>query len=650
VNSGQTTGAAQERTIAYRPEIDGLRAIAVVAVMVWHAELGFVAGGFLGVDIFFVISGFLITLLITAECETRRFNFIRFYYNRARRLLPALLVMLIASVPVVTAIFPPEQTERFAQSFVASLLFCANIFFRLNSGYFDDIDTMPLLHLWSLSLEIQFYLVFPPLLVIALRYGQAIVGVMFGSLCVISFVYMLYKQPLEPMGAFYLPQSRFWEFLLGGLAAYYAGPLSDAFGWNKTVQGAASMAALVAVLVPLIYVTNTLAHPGWITVVPVVGTAILLITADKTTMVGKVLALRALAALGILAYGAYLWHQPLFVFAREWWMRPLPPAAAYLLIFVSFVLAAFSRHFIEKPIRLQAKATSLAALTLCLMTIGLIAVLTNGVPQRFSPESRKVVAQIERSPLIERCNSSGASYRPPSAACRYFGSDVEWAVLGDSHSLEVGFVIAEHLRPSGKGIVHYSFNGCPPAFTYASNVLGCDAWVKDAVDAIETEKGVTNVLLAYRHDGYLFGDQRTALLGGPKFLYNLTPDQARLRYWEDFVQLSERLIKAGKRVTVMLPVPALPVMVNGYIYRFNGADMSIPVEDYELRNAFLLSHIKTLADISGITIIDPRNGLCKGGRCYAVENGHSYYFDDHHISLAGARAIIAAYDKTGLLP
>ncbi len=373
----------------YRREIDGLRALAVVPVVLFHAGFQAFGGGFVGVDIFFVISGYLITSIIVAERQSGHFSMAGFYERRARRILPALLLVMACCIPFAWAFMAPQDMRSFSQSLVAVSLFASNVLFFLTSGYFDTAaELKPLLHTWSLAVEEQYYLLFPGVLLLAWRFGPLRIMAGLGAVLVVSLVAAQWALPMQPSGAFYLLPTRIWELLLGALLAFY---LADAAyprpGPRIAEMGAATGLALIAAAVLLL--DEKTPFPGLWALLPTLGTALVILCAGPSNRVGKLLGLRAVVGVGLISYSAYLWHQPLFAFARYASNRPPDALWMGLLAASAFVLAYASWRWVERPfrsrqqIRTRVLVLTAGAGTAAMVVFGTLGHFTNGFAARF---------------------------------------------------------------------------------------------------------------------------------------------------------------------------------------------------------------------------------------------------------------------------
>lgn len=339
----------------YRPEIDGLRAIAVAAVILFHAGFTLFGGGFVGVDVFFVISGFLITSIIVEDLKAGRFSLLRFYERRARRILPALFLVMAVSVPFAYRLLSPDDLKDFAQSLAAISLFSSNILFWGESGYFDtQAELKPLLHTWSLAVEEQFYVVFPLLLIAAWRLGRTVLVSVLGVLALVSLAISIGEVRDYPSAAFYLLPSRAWQLLVGGLTSFLVDRWQTAAGRQPFVRHASEAAGwlgMAMILFALFRFSDQTPFPGLNASLPTLGTALVLLAASQHTRVGRLLAWKPLVGLGLISYSAYLWHQPLFAFTKHALLADLPANLAVVLCAATLALACLSWRYVEQPFR-----------------------------------------------------------------------------------------------------------------------------------------------------------------------------------------------------------------------------------------------------------------------------------------------------------
>ncbi len=330
----------------YRPEIDGLRALAVVPIILFHAGFELVSGGFVGVDIFFVISGYLITTILIEDIENKRFNIVNFYERRARRILPALFFVMLVCIPFAWMWMLPDPLENFGQSLVAATLSANNVLLYLTSGYWDlASEFKPLLHTWSLGVEEQYYLLFPLLLLLTWRFGKSVVIL---SIVVITFLSLALSGWLSsknPEAAFFLIHTRAWELFAGSISAFIV--------QRQGVQNnnSLSLLGLTSIIFSIFFFDETTPFPGVYALVPVLGAVLLVLYANNKTLAGKFLSAKGFVGIGLVSYSAYLWHQPLFAFLKIYQQTEPTHIINGMVIVATFLLSFVSWKYIEKPFR-----------------------------------------------------------------------------------------------------------------------------------------------------------------------------------------------------------------------------------------------------------------------------------------------------------
>lgn len=332
----------------YRPEIDGLRTVAVLPVLAFHAGFSTFSRGFVGVDVFFVISGFLITRQIVEDIEAGTFSFLQFYERRARRLAPALLLVLLVTCLAAVFILLPADLARFSESQISTLFSISNIYFRLDTGYFATAaDSKPLLHTWSLAVEEQFYLIFPILLILAHRLRCPLLGLCLG-LVMVSFALAMFATPRMASASFYLLTTRLWELAAGAVSAFFVRNSSE-YQLPRTALTGLGLGMILWAVFQFDKVTPMPALP---TTLLVLGTVLILLFGHhKGNLIGALLSPPVFVGIGLISYSLYLWHQPIFVFARLMHVGELPAIASVGMIVLALILAFLSWHYIERPFR-----------------------------------------------------------------------------------------------------------------------------------------------------------------------------------------------------------------------------------------------------------------------------------------------------------
>jgi len=380
----------------YRPEIDGLRALAVIPVILLHAGFELFSGGFVGVDVFFVISGYLITTIIIEDIENKRFSIINFYERRARRILPALFFVILVCIPFAWIWMLPSQLKDFSQSLIAVSLFASNILFWRESGYFNAAaEEKPLLHTWSLAVEEQFYILFPIFLILAWRFGKNRVFWMIVVMASISLLLSEWGWRNKATANFYLAPTRAWELFAGSIAAF----IVQKQGVQK--NNLLSLTGLAAIIVSIFFYDETTPFPSLYALAPVLGVVLLVLYADKETLAAKLLSAKGFVGIGLVSYSAYLWHQPLFAFARICSLGNPSLLLMSTLSVISILIAYFSWRYIEKPFRrknaIKHSYVFLVSLVggVFFISIGYIGHSNDGFENRLSPKQSEFLAYFE---------------------------------------------------------------------------------------------------------------------------------------------------------------------------------------------------------------------------------------------------------------
>ena len=392
--------------LRYRPEIDGLRTIAVVSVIIYHAEftLGLhhlLGGGFLGVDIFFVISGFLITSLIINEYQkTGRFSIVNFYERRLRRLLPALLIVMLVSLPFAWSLLVPTQLIDFSKSLIASLSFSSNFYWHNVLGEYGTESALlkPFLHTWSLAVEEQYYIIFPLILLVIYRWFKSYTLLILTTMLLLSLLFAEWATKGHPSFSFYMLPSRFWELIAGGLLASIL-HLYPEQNKNRVLNQLMPIVGLLLILYSIFFIHFDATHPGFITLMPVLGTVFIIWFANSNDIVTKILSSQLFVAIGLISYSLYLWHYPIFAFGRVYnFNASVTDKFGWILLTV--ILSIITYYFIETPFRAKKRVTrkmAFISLFIALTIIGSYSFYTihnGGLKERF-PELIKIYGKNE---------------------------------------------------------------------------------------------------------------------------------------------------------------------------------------------------------------------------------------------------------------
>lgn len=433
----------------YRAEIDGLRALAVLPVILFHAGFEWFSGGFVGVDVFFVISGYLITTIIISEMAEGRFSIVNFYERRARRILPALFFVMAVCLPFSMAWLAPSDLNDFGQSLVSTATFSSNILFWWERGYFGTaLELKPLLHTWSLAVEEQFYILFPILILLTWRFGKRNLIFLLTAILIVSFslahlasIYGVYDRIIT--GSFYLIPTRAWELLTGALLAFY---LKDARESSPSLaRELAGVAGILLIIAPITIYDHSTPFPSVYTLAPVLGTALVIALCTAGTSVGRLLSGRFIVFFGLISYSAYLWHQPIFALTRHSYGGAVSDIWYVLLSLLSLLLAYVSWKWIEAPFRSKEKFnrnqifSSSAAGIFVFVIIGSTLSLTDGL-LRFRPmEEQKIYEEFIELGEYNPVNMAAFSLQP------FDHSDVrkKLFVVGDSYAEDLVNAIVE---------------------------------------------------------------------------------------------------------------------------------------------------------------------------------------------------------------
>lgn len=619
----------------YRREIDGLRAVAILPVVLFHTGLGAFRHGLHGVDVFFVISGFLITRLILEELARGVFTLRGFYERRARRILPALLAVCGVSIGAAFLLMPPFLMREFAQSLGAVATFTSNAYFLHNSDYFATAaEYKPLLHTWSLAVEEQFYLLFPLFLLLTRSWRS---GLALGLLAVLAALSYWATEVLSNHRAsalFYLLPSRAWELAAGAGAAYLA--------FHRTLPGQAlarqglSLAGAVLVLWSLSPLGGVQPWPGPHAFAAVAGAVLLLLYATRDTLVGRLLSLPLPVGVGLISYSAYLWHQPLFAFYKIGVPTVPSPALLLALAGVTFPLAYLSWRYVETPCRQRDRvafkpfATGALAASLVVFAIGVGGHFSGGYAfLLFSAAQNQTMTTTLPSPYRNACHLLRPQEFAHFPICTLpQGANAEWAVLGNSHGVELAYALGEALKsvkPAQAGVRQYTSSSCPPAYGAASKSLSsCKSWNQHAVESILGDPAIRYVVLSYKTHA-LGKEQPADILRGKV---------------EALASMARDFIAAGKVVVYVRQAPLLPRHIQYLLREQDPVPDMLPgmrLEMWKQRYSEFNAQLAALP--SGVIQIDPATTLCDALTCYAIQEGKGLYFDDHHMSVSGAARV-----------
>lgn len=597
--------------IKYRKDIDGLRAFAVLPVVLYHANFSGLSGGFVGVDVFFVISGYLITQILIQEMEAGTYSLSNFYARRIRRILPALIGMIIFVLAASPFFLLPSEFSNLWKEALGTLFFVANIVYWRDSGYFSpDAEAKPLLHMWSLGIEEQFYIFAPLALWLALRYGRRYLPALILVSLAASLAACIVATERFASASFYLLPTRAWELLAGSFLASLRFP-RPAIGDITGLRQALSWLGLVLLLSAVFFFDKNMAFPGYAAILPVAGTCLLIRFAEGTT-VGKIFSWGPIVFIGLLSYSLYLWHWPLVVFSRDAGLLESVPGRLFVVA-LSILLAWASWRFIEKPTRDRHTFDSRKLTAFSLISVSLVCVvcagyrMTDGWPSRVPADVAAFDAgRYDISPSREKCHVDSGLRSPQSSCVLGEGDKPHVAVWGDSHGVELAQALSE-LAP---GVQAITYSSCPPerGNVERSYRPQCAAHNRQVLSYILGQPDIQSVVLvAYYKDAG--------------------------RRISEMTSVAQELRDAGKRVVVVGPTPTLPSQEDLPSYLARGGTAIVPGKPEHERFA---AAFKGIADT-----VMPEDIFCSSGSCSLVYNGTPILFDGHHPSMVASRATAA---------
>ena len=643
----------------YLPFIDGLRALAVLGVIFFHFHIAHIGGGYVGVDVFFVLSGYLITNLIDSRLRREAFSFAHFYERRARRILPALLVTCALCAIAALVLFVPHDLREFGKSLKAAAFFYSNIVFAQATGYFaDSLSTRPLLHTWSLAVEEQYYLLFPPLLYAMYRATGRNRPRLWWAMSVLAAASLMLSirwVTTDAESAFYLLPSRAWELLAGALIALAPRQLQ----LPRAIAEPLAALGLLCIGVSFAIYDRTTPFPGTAALLPCAGTMLLIISnLTHLTRVGRFLSHRSLVYVGLISYGLYLYHWPILAFSRYFLDRELSIAESGAALAATLILSLVSYHGIEVPVRsgslfpsrsrvFQASAAGL----LVVGAIGIAAVNSDGFPSRFSGAALQYAAAARDNRAWDKCMPALERF-DVNSICRFGnpGAEPSFLVWGDSHAAALAPGV--DARASTLGISGWvvGYNRCASLVGAAPMQRNRDDFpcvlIAEKVLKLVRDHQVKHILLASRWDTYISGWER----GGSETLQDLTlsfsADGRRSTGLEafrlSFEETIRRLRALGADVWVLKQVPPqlvdVPSALAKTVYFGRNPDtLRRSYGDIERRRAEADSVFSLFRHSPGVSFIDPAKKFCPGNSpCLIAVEGRALYSDGNHLSTFGS--------------
>ncbi|MBI3170811.1 MAG: acyltransferase [Chloroflexi bacterium] len=648
---------------AYREDIDGLRAIAVLAVVFYHAGLKYFSGGYVGVDVFFVISGFLITGIIVREIQENKFTLAGFYERRIRRIFPAVFTLILFVLIASALLYNASDFSNISRSAIATTFFSSNMLFWRESGYFEDPSTLkPLLHTWSLAVEEQYYIFFPLLMVLIARSFKSKLGTVIFLLLLGSFAANIYGTYQYASAAFYFMPLRAWELFTGSMLALTKPSLPVKAG----IRNLLSFLGIGAILASILLFSETTLFPGWAAILPVLGSALVIFGGmEGETFVKKILGSAPLVFVGKISYSLYLWHWSLLVMGKYYLIRQTTTTDLILWLLITFTVSTLSWKFIETPFRVGSKWTrnrmfafGATAMTITAVISGAI-YLSGGFPQRFASSVQTESVDDPERVRWGQCITEKRKEPPTEVSLCTIGaedSQPEFLLWGDSHSRAVAPAVNKSASASGVTGYFSSMPGCPPllGIDRQDQFLGsCSTYNDMLIEYLQVHPEIKTVILAGRWsisaDGRKFKNEEGATKRQIDVWKNEYGTNAEL-FDLGLNRTAEKLMEMGRQVVIVSGIPEVGYDVpSSYaIASRTGRDVNIIIaptwQEYLDRNLDANKTIDAIAKNHPVLIIDPTASLCNEQKCPVVVDEQSIYRDDDHLSTFGAYSISYLFD------
>lgn len=630
----------------YRKELDGLRAVAVVPVILFHAGFSGFSGGYVGVDVFFVISGFLITTILLSEKEQGIFSLVNFYERRARRIIPALFLVMAVCCVFAWFVLLPSDLENFSQSLIAVSFFSSNILFWLESGYWDAASELkPLLHTWSLAVEEQYYIVFPLFLMMMWKLRKRWILITFVFISALTLVLAEWGVHNYPIATFYWPITRVWELGIGATIAFY---LLYKDGYHSTLTNRAyvaqvmSLAGLVMIAYSVVFFQPTTPFPGVNALVPTVGAGLIILFAYPNTLVGQFLSNRLFVGIGLISYSAYLWHHPIFAYSRHMTTEEPNLGLYSALIVLTFFLAFLSWKFVEAPFRSRRKVSraTVFAFTLAgsvvFISLGVVSHVNGHFGERVAASGKKFSALdnnlVVQTGLHRKCANEFGLFKE----CRT-SEKPEILVWGDSFAMHlVKGILASN---PGAEIIQMTKGNCGPFTGLAPYQLpsypvnwgkSCLAFNAQVIDWLRTSS-VKYVVVSSPFAHYLTSE----VVGSDGQIINSDIERAYLELTETL----EIIRSLGAKPVIFSPLP------------FNGEDLGrclikaeilgqsknhcdFARDEITASSTMVREFLERLSDHYDVVLLD--KFLCNESKCMSSIDGKSIYGFGSHFTEEGS--------------
>lgn len=618
----------------YRPDIDGLRALAIILVVAFHSFSNIIKAGFIGVDIFFVISGYLISTIIFNNLAKGSFSFSEFYLRRIRRIFPVLILVLFSCLIFGWFFLYAEEYKELAIQSAAGAGFVANFELLKESGYFDNAaEIKPLLHLWSLSIEEQFYIFWPLLLVLIARKKLDFLAVTI-VIAISSFLLNIIIIKSHPEAAFYLPICRFFEIMIGSILSYlelhHPRVIANKFGnWSSVV-------GVVLIIISLLTINKDQTFPGYLVLLPCFGAFLIIASKQNSWINRNFLANKLMVKIGLISYPLYLWHWPLLSFATIVKGHTPRPELLLLLIASSVLLAYLSYKFIETPIRKRTNYKTIIILVssiIMIMILSAAIVLLSGIEGRIDNKKFLLIRTMNRGQSIDRDCLNQYQNIADINYCRIAGKgNKKILVIGDSHSQAIFNGYKDDLVKNGYQLIHLANSGCPfytpnqdsnhTPITGGIDIASCNKIFRQIINIITTTQPK---MILFANNGWHY----------------------RRSDFAKSMQATIKMIPSSIPIVYFLQIPKLPFLPLSCMKRSKSDTQlallgcSFPKQIHEQE---LVNYLPIINDLlkknPNLTIIDPALAICNSSSCFALnEYGFLYSRDGVHLSINGGLAV-----------
>jgi peptidoglycan/LPS O-acetylase OafA/YrhL len=642
-----------KQNITYRPDIDGLRAIAILLVIIFHAFPKFLRGGFIGVDIFFVISGYLITSIIIKDQSNDNFNLLHFYKRRIKRIFPSLIIVLIFCIVAGWFVLLSNEYELLGKHIFASSIYISNFILQSEAGYFDtDSELKPLLHLWSLAIEEQFYLIFPLFLILGKRFYINSIYIILICL-VFSFLANVTQINDKPTEVFYFPIFRSWELLVGSLIAYLSFH-SVAKEQSEKFKNQLSWIGFILILIAWIFFNSkSMQFPSWWAIMPTVGASCLIYPGEKSWFNRKILSSKFLIFIGLISYPLYLWHWVFLSFIRITEIEKPSVLIRILALVISIIFAWLTYFFIEKKIRFTKSNFSTAGLLFSLLLIGLMGYITkinNGFPDRavlkkitnqdiyYNKKIFTANKQINKSCLIKYEGLFELSLKEGFCLLQDDDKLPTTLLMGDSHAnhLYTGLVNASFI---GGNLFNIGIGGC--GLSNENLPKKCKVIDNKVLELAISTQSIKNIIISSKSFNEDRDNKKTSLFTKSKLVDNETLYSI---FKNELSNKLQHLIDAKKHVIFILDIPDLEFQPSACInrpWRLTGDlvknPCAIPREKVdERRQKYLAVVTEILKKFPLVEIWDTLPAFCDKNYCWANRDNLILYRDSHHLNEDGS--------------